>query len=160
VLAVALALAVLAPAVQTWRAAASALDARACLWPAVPRADEPAHLLVVVPGATDRAAVRGPWAKIRAEWDMANMTMGVRHAAIQGTAESAGVYSIPLRLDMAGPWHVQLALQTPGRPAWQSSLRFSVASPTAAPGTAQAPPLPGDVFSACGTAAQERGTGS
>jgi hypothetical protein len=132
VLAVALALALAAPAVALWHAASSALAARACISPNTPRAGEVARVVVLLPDADDWAAVRGPWAQAVAEWDMANMTMGPRQLVVTDPTSGARVISLPLRVDMAGPWWVDLWLRAPGRPIWHTRLAFAV-RPSGAP---------------------------
>jgi hypothetical protein len=129
-LAVSLLLAVALPIGNLWREASSSLVARACVWPATPRLDAPAQVLVVLPNATDRAAVQGPWARVVAEWNMVTMRMGARRTAVAGppaTTHDPGVFALPLRLDMAGLWLARVSLTTPGRPMWQTAVSFSVA---------------------------------
>jgi hypothetical protein len=130
--AVLLALAV--PTVTIWHAAHASITARAYVWPAAPTVGHPAELCVVVSDATDRAAVHGPWGQIVAAWDMPTMQMQAQRQAQQGDS-ATGAYAIPLTLEMAGAWRVQVALQTPGRPEWQTSLAVLVrdASPTPPP---------------------------
>jgi hypothetical protein len=116
------------------------LRAQACVWPSVPRADSVTYLVVALPDATDRTAVAGPWAQVSVSWDMPSMPMGkhpvVAHGSPNG-ASGAPVFAIPLQLDMAGPWSIRATLRTPGRPAWQSSMRIAVLPPLA--GTSPSP---------------------
>jgi hypothetical protein len=160
-LAGALLLALALPVASLWRAASSALDVRACVWPAAPRLGAPARLVVVLPDAADRAAVHGPWARLVAEWDMAAMSMGARRATISGplaTAREPAAFAVPLHLDMAGAWAARIVLSTPGRPAWETTLRFTVLAPAtaAAPG-ARASPAPTSPGCEAGGAAREGG---
>jgi hypothetical protein len=121
--------AVAIPATNLWHASSAALHAHVYLSPAAPRAGEPAQIVVVLPNPTDRAAVQGPWAKAVAQWDMLTMTMGARQRAVPGAAATAEVFTIPLCLDMAGPWWAHIVIQTPSRPEWHSSLQFDVQAP-------------------------------
>lgn len=120
------------PLLSLWHASSSALHARACIWPATPRANASAQLLVVLSDKADHAAVQGTWAQVSAEWDMTNMEMGPDQRTVHGPPHALGnigAFEVPLRLDMAGPWSVHVTLRTPGRPAWQAVLQFSVLSP-------------------------------
>ena len=132
--------AIAAPTVTLWRAASSALAAHACIWPPAPQAGTTAQLIVALSDPMDRAAVHGPWAQVVAEWDMVNMRMGTRQIAVPGPSGHADTVTLPLRLDMAGPWWVQVALRTPGRPVWHARLQVAVQPPgaTAAASPAQA----------------------
>lgn len=121
--------AVAIPVTNLWHASSVALHAHIYLSPAAPRAGEPAQIVVVLANPTDRAAVQGPWAKAVARWDMLSMTMGARQRAVPGTAATEEVFTIPLCLDMAGPWWAHIVIQTPGRPEWHSSLQFDVQAP-------------------------------
>lgn len=128
-LAVALLLALALPLASLYRAASSALDAHACVWPPIPHLGAPAQLLVVLPEAADRAAMRDPWARLEAEWDMVAMRMGARRATVSGPSladHAAGSFAVPLHLDMAGAWTARISLSIPGRPAWETTLGFTV----------------------------------
>ncbi len=124
-------LALLVPGMTLWRAAHAALDARACVWPAVPTVGQPAELHVTLPEATDRADVGGPWGKIVAAWDMPTMRMQEQREAMSGDSTHSGAYVLPLTLQMAGPWRIRVALHTPGRPDWSASLALEVRNATA-----------------------------
>jgi len=148
----ALLVAISLPAVNLRHAAVSPIKARACIWPTSPRVGAPAQLVVVLADATDRAAVQGPWARVAVKWDMTTMSMGIRPLVVPGPPrllDDAGVFTIPLRVDMAGPWWVRVTLRTPGRPVWQSALQFTVLSPL--PGTGQpAAQRPAALLESCG----------
>jgi hypothetical protein len=138
-LAGALLLAALCPAWSLWRASSSELTVRGCLWPARPAAGQQAQLYIVLDDMADRAAVDGPWSRVVATWDMADMHMGARKVEMTGSHGGSGHFALPLRLDMAGPWWVEASLQAPGRPLWHAIYRFDVlpqsiatASPTPA----------------------------
>lgn len=138
-LAVALLCALGLPALTLWNASHSALAARACVWPAAPRPDQPAHLVVTLPEGTDRGAVSGPGGAVSANWDMMTMTMGVRRATVPGTTARNGVFDLPVQLDMAGAWRINVALRAPGRPEWRATLDVHVpAAPTTAPAASAA----------------------
>ena len=112
------------------------LQAHAMVWPAQPQAGAPAHLIVSLSDATDQAAVGGPWANVMASWNMPEMEMGNYQTKIAGSQDGQGTFIIPLQLNMAGRWSVQVTLQTPGRPNWYSRLDIivlpsSVGSPVA-----------------------------
>jgi len=133
-LAASLLLSLAVPAWRLWHDASSRLVAQVSLVPAAPHVGQPVQLVVTLPDAGDRAAVHGPWAKLAASWDMVTMSMGARRAALAGpspSSTSARVFAVPLALDMAGLWVAQVSLTTPGRPPWQTSLRFSVLPATA-----------------------------
>jgi hypothetical protein len=123
--------AIAAPTFTLLRAGSSALAAHACIWPQAPRAGEAARLVVSLSEPADRAAIQGPWAQVAAQWDMVNMRMGTRQIAVPGLAAHADAVTLPLRLDMPGPWWVRVTLRTPGRPVWQTRLRVIVAPPGA-----------------------------
>ena len=129
-LAAALLIALLAPALTLWHAAQSALAARACVWPAAPSANQPAELRIVLPNGADREAVHGPWAHVTADWDMVTMSMGRQEVATSGNSGVDGAFVLPLRLTMAGSWWVQVALRTPGRPEWRAALQVRVLPPS------------------------------
>lgn len=116
------------PLLTLWDAAHAPLTAHVCFWPPHPQAREPVQLIVSVPDATDRDAVAGPWAHLHVAWDMVTMPMATRPITLEGTAEQAGRFSVPLHVDMAGLWRADLTLQTPGRPAWQTQVQFTVAT--------------------------------
>ncbi len=154
ILLVAVLIAVAIPVTNLWHASSVALHAHLYLSPAAPRAGEPAQLVVVLPNPTDRAAVQGPWAKAVARWDMSTMQMGARQRAVPGAAATAEVFTIPLCLDMAGPWWAQIVIQTPGRPEWHASLQFDVQAPHRPTPAAHAP------TTATATASQATSQGS
>jgi hypothetical protein len=133
-LAATLTVALAVPLVMLWHSALVPLRAQACVWPTVPRAGSVAYLVVALPDATDRTAIAGPWAQVSVSWDMPAMPMGehpvVAHGSPNG-ASGATPFAIPLHLDMAGSWWVRATLRTPGRPAWQSSMRIAVLPPLA-----------------------------
>lgn len=116
------------PLLTLWHAAHSPLTAQVCLWPPSPQTREAVRLVVSVPNATDRDAVAGPWAHLHVAWNMVTMPMDTHPIDLDGTAGQEGTFSVPLQMDMAGPWWVELKLQTPGRPAWQTQVQFTVAS--------------------------------
>jgi hypothetical protein len=119
-------LAMAVPAATLLRAATSSLQVRACVWPPTPAVNAPAHLIIHVLDDADQSAVHGPWGQITANWDMAAMPMGAQQAALSGQAGQNGVFSMPLMLTMVGSWWAHVSIQTPGRPTWQTHLRFSV----------------------------------
>lgn len=122
-------LALSVPAVTLWRSAATALRVEAYIQPASPRVGEAAHVVIIVHDASDRTDVLNPGAQIAARWDMLNMTMGARETAHPGITSHTDSLTLPLHLDMAGPWWVQVAVQAPGRPAWQTRLDIMVQPP-------------------------------
>lgn len=132
-LAVALLCALGVPALTLWQASHSPLAARACVWPAAPGPGQPAHLVVTLPQGTDRGAVAGPGGAVVADWDMVTMTMGVRRATVPGTTARNGVFDLPVQLDMAGAWRINVALRAPGRPDWRATLEILV--PGSSPST-------------------------
>jgi hypothetical protein len=132
---VALVLATAVPTALLLRAASTALQVRACLWPPAPHAQSTVYVVVTALDVTDRTALHGPWAQVAADWDMLTMAMGRRHAARSGPSADHDTLAVPLVLSMAGPWWAQVRVQTPGRPTWQTQLAFSVlpAVPTTGP---------------------------
>ncbi len=124
-------LALSVPAVTLWRDAATALQVEAYIQPASPRAGEAAHVVIVVPDAADRTDILNPASQIAARWDMLNMTMGTRESALPGPPSHSDSLTLPLHLDMPGPWWVQVAVHVPGRPAWQTRLDITVQPPVA-----------------------------
>jgi hypothetical protein len=116
------------PLLTLWHAALSPLTAQVCIWPATSQVPETTRIVVTIPGAADRAAVAGPWAHLHVTWDMVGMPMATHPIDLDGTANQAGTFSVPLHVDMPGPWWVDLVLQTPGRPDWHTLVHFTVAS--------------------------------
>ncbi len=127
------------PVFSLWRAAFSPIQAEVCLWPPTPQARETTQVVVSLPDANDRNAVEGSWAHLQVAWDMETMSMGVHPLTLSGDEGHAGIFSIPLQMDMAGPWWIDLTLQTPGRPDWHTHFQVTVAPPggTASPMLAQ-----------------------
>jgi len=122
------------PITTTLHQGTTTLQAQVSVWPAHPRADQRAHLIISLVQATDRAAAGGPWAQLVATWDMATMEMGIQRAAVQGREDDNGIFTVPLQLNMAGSWWIHATLQTPGRPAWHGAIEIMVAPDvTAAP---------------------------
>jgi hypothetical protein len=155
-LAGALLVALALPTATLWHAATSAMAAHAYVWPAVPRANEPAKLIVVLCQNADKSATDGPWAQTQAEWDMVTMAMGTHPVAVPGSPRNPGVFTIPLQLGMAGVWWAHVTLRAPGRPAWQTQLQFTVLPPGNAP-ESSAPSPPASPTRAC--ASSERSAG-
>ena len=142
------------PLLTLWHAAVSPITVQVCLWPPTPQARETVRLVVLVPNATDRDAVAGPWAHLHIEWDMVTMPMATHPLDLAGTAEQDGTFSVPLQMEMAGPWRVELTLQTPGRPAWHAQVEFIVASSA---GVLKVTPGPsGGAVAVCNVAMDER----
>jgi hypothetical protein len=155
-LASALLLAGLVPAVSFWHASASELAARGCLWPTAPTAGQQARLYIVLDDTTDRAAVEGPWSRIVARWDMSGMHMGPRKVEMTGSHGGSGYFALPLHLDMAGPWWVEASLQAPGRPTWHATYHFDVL-PQPGSFASQAPPAtPAPSENPCGLSEREQ----
>ena len=109
------------------------LQAHATVWPAQPQVGGAAHLIVSLTDANDQAAVGGPWSQLVATWTMPAMEMGAHHIEVQGTQNGDGTFVVPLLLDMAGRWSVQVSLQTPGRPTWNGTLDVLVSPGRATP---------------------------
>jgi hypothetical protein len=154
VFALALLIALLAPLAQLWRASVTPLDAQACVWPRVPLVDQPAQIVVALPTGAEHSANQAT--RAIAEWDMANMRMGVRRASAgpspTDSVDQRNLITIPLALDMAGVWIAHIKAQAPGRPDWASTLTFTALStrqagaaptPTTLAGCAQ-PPMHAD----------------
>ncbi len=128
-LAAAVLVALAIPAILLVHANAAPLAARAYLSPAAPQAGQSARLVVVIASATDRDATDGPWAQATVAWDMQTMAMGTRSLAVAGSAQTPGVFSVPIVATMAGAWYARIALQAPGRPVWHGVVRFTVLPP-------------------------------
>ena len=128
-LAVALLVALALPLLTLWRAASSPLRAEVCVWPPVPQAREPLQVVVSLPNVADQDAVAGSWAHLQVAWDMTTMPMRTNPITLAGDQSHAGAFSIPLHMDMAGSWWVDLTLQTPGRPDWHSHFQVMIAPP-------------------------------
>lgn len=128
-LALAVTLALLVPSLTLWRDASRSLRAQVGIWPALPRAGGPTTILVAVRDPIDQAAIRGPWAQVAVAWDMVAMPMGTRPVVVHGRQDSDGTFSIPLELTMAGPWHFDVSVSTPGRPTWHGDLVVQVQPP-------------------------------
>jgi hypothetical protein len=124
--------AIAVPAMTLKRAASTALAAHAYVWPLAPQAGRSAQVVVVLSNPADRAAIQGPWAQLAAEWDMVTMRMGTRQLAAPGASSHANAIAVPLHLDMAGLWWIQVMLRTPGRPVWHTRLQVIVMAPAAA----------------------------
>ncbi len=137
-LALAIVVAMAVPAGVYYQAATSALSAHVCLWPATPRANAPARLLIVVAPGRDSADAQTPLAQAQAEWDMLTMAMGAKRAATSGSANDAGAFVVPLAISMAGPWRAEVSLQAPGRPGWHGRIDFTAL----AAGSSSAPAAP------------------
>ncbi|MGO8950187.1 MAG: hypothetical protein ACLQUY_21525 [Ktedonobacterales bacterium] len=132
------------PIATTLRQSSTTLEAQVSVWPAHPRAGQDARLVISLVQVTDRAAARGPWAQLVATWDMATMDMGTQRAAVQGAQDDNGIFTVPLHLDMAGPWWIHATLQTPGRPAWHGAVEIMVApGATPTPSSIVRSPAPG-----------------
>ena len=128
-LAASMMLALLLPLLILWHTTTVPLRAQACVWPALPRAGANAYLVVALADAADRTAVAGPWAQVRVQRDMTTMAMNEQPTVAQGSSQgndNAASFAIPLRLEMAGLWRIEVTLQTPGRPAWDSVVQVSV----------------------------------
>lgn len=128
ILAAALALTLAFPLARLWQANSAPLLVHACIWPDAPQIGQAAELRVFLPKSDDRAALQGPWARLAAEWDMVTMAMGPYRTSLADMKPQSThpVFSVPLRLSMAGPWVAHVKLSTPGRPVWAASLRFTV----------------------------------
>lgn len=154
VLAAALVVAMAIPAVTFWHASGAPLRVRAYVSPANPRIGEPIRVVVEPLDSTDATATEGPWAHVVIRWDMMTMTMNRPEVSAPGQPGSKTL-SVTLRPDMAGAWWARVTLQTPGRPAWQTFLRFVVISPQASSGngsaSSEAVPLALSMCAACGT---------
>lgn len=123
----ALVVAMALPIATTLHQGSTTLQAEVSVWPAHPRADQRAHLIISLVQTTDRAAAGGPWAQLVATWDMATMKMGTQRVAVQGREDDNGIFTVPLQLTMAGSWWIHAILETPGRPAWHGAIEIMVA---------------------------------
>ncbi len=112
------------------------LQAHATVWPAQPQVGATTHLIVSFADTTDQAAVGGPWAQLVATWTMPAMEMGAHQARVQGAQNGNGTFVVPLQLDMAGRWSVQVSLQTPGRPPWHGTVIIIALPGTVSPAAA------------------------
>jgi hypothetical protein len=120
-----------------WRDTTTSLRVQAYVQPASPIVGEATHVVIVASNGADRADILGPSAQIAARWDMLTMTMGVREVVLPDLLSHKDALSLPLRLDMAGPWWIQVAVQVPGRPLWQTRLEITVQSPASSVSTNQ-----------------------
>ncbi len=111
------------------------LQAHAAVWPAQPQVGGTAHLIVSLADTTDQAAVGGPWAELVATWTMPTMEMGAHEVTLQGAQSGNGTFVVPLQLDMAGRWSVQVRLETPGRPTWYGTVYIIALPSTVTPST-------------------------
>lgn len=128
VLAVTMLLALLLPLLTLWHATTVPLRARACVWPAVPRAGTSAYVVVSMTDPSDRTAVAGPWAQVRVNWEMTTMVMDLRPTVTYGSSQGANddvSFAIPFQVAMSGPWRIEVTLRTPGRPDWQSVVQVT-----------------------------------
>ena len=153
-LACAILIAVLAPGVTFYRLWSQALTVSVCVLPSTPRSGEPVRLVVVPSSGSDQEDVMSPWTRVEAQWDMIAMEMGVQRLSIPGTAARGGAFLLPLSLTMPGLWRVDLSLDTPGRPVWQTQVTMW-ANPAAetknAPSGASSPASPpSQLLAACG----------
>lgn len=134
VLLAAVALSLAAPIGVLWRASVADLDARACLWPAEPRAGAIAQVVIVIPEGVAPASLTHSTQDMRVVATMPNMAMvpqqAHRAAAPQKIAGSL-VLTIPLLVAMPGAWTAQVTLQPPGHAAWRDVITFQAASSTA-----------------------------
>lgn len=126
-LAIALVVTLAMPLSALWRASTIPLIARACVWPATPRANAQAQALIVVPDHADDAALAGNWATAQVTLTMLDMTMAAQRAEALGPPQridAAAVFMIPVTLTMPGVWLASITLHTPGRPDWHTSIMF------------------------------------
>jgi hypothetical protein len=159
VLTAALLASLLLPTVALWRAANASLQVQACLWPPVPHRGQTAQLLVTPLNTTDRTALQGPWVHAVVTWNMVDMQMATHPIDVHGHGDHSSVFSIPLTLDMAGHWWIHVTLHTPGRPAWQTQLRFTVLDAGALPLDTTATTVSGAASACLSGGPQGRGVG-
>jgi len=133
------------PVQHVWQAASAALQLRTCVWPASPQVGQTVRLFVVPRTDDDRRAVSGPWTTFVVTRGMRDMAMENIHPLVRdGHVSNRSALAVPLRLEMAGTWWLQLTVQARGRPTWQSLLPLTVlpAGVSAQSGT-QAPSVDG-----------------
>ncbi len=124
-LAIALILTLALPLGAFWRDSTAALTARACVWPATPRAGAQAQALIVVPNHADDAALAGNWATAQITLTMPGMSMAAQNAEASGPPQrldGAAVFMLPVTLTMPGDWLATITLHTPGRPDWRDTF--------------------------------------
>ncbi len=116
------------PLVTLWRAsAASGLTARACMWPAEPRAGAPAQVLIVAPGSAGRALEQAGALAVQVVATMPAMTMQTDEASAAGTAkhlQGATVFTAPLTVSMPGSWVAHITVRATDGPVWSGALVF------------------------------------
>lgn len=147
-LALAILVAMAIPAGLYVQEATSAPSAHACLWPATPRANAPARLVIVLAAGRDSADAQTPQAQAQAQWDMLTMRMGAERAIASGSDANGGAFIVPLALSMAGPWQAQVSLREPGRPSWSERIDFTALA-TGASAAAPAVPSSARLLLAC-----------
>jgi len=119
-------LALALPAQHVWRAASSTLELRTCIWPASPQVGQTVRLFVIPRTDDDRLAIAGPWTTFVVTRGMREMAMDTRPLVLDGRVTDQSALALPLRLDMAGTWWIQLAVHTRGRPTWQTFVPLTV----------------------------------
>lgn len=122
----ALVVALALPLLTLWRASAVGLEARACIWPAQPRAGASAQILVVLP-ASAASSLQNDAPTVQVEATMPGMampTVRVSENTPPQQLRGAATFTAPITVSMPGSWVAQVAVRALGRPVWRDTIAF------------------------------------
>ena len=123
----ALVLSLALPVCTLWRASASGLAARSCMWPEDPRAGTPAQALVVVPSQAAKAIQSRGSPSLQVVLTMPDMAMRSDTVTVTGPAQhlqGAAVFAASVLIPMPGSWLAQVTLRAGGVSVWRGSFVF------------------------------------
>ena len=130
----ALLLSLATPMWQLWRSSSAQLEARACLWPATPRAGAPAQVFIVMPVDAAPASLTHSTQEASVVATMPTMVMTPQQAHLSAAPrqlDDSLVLMIPIQIVMAGDWTARVTLQPPGHGSWHGVITFHAQDPGA-----------------------------